>query len=73
VFSAVETTSYGRPASPPSVIVSQRFIDLPLEQETLPQLVARIEKEKILEALERHEYVQTARLKTWGFTSGIAL
>ncbi len=38
----------------------------PTEQETLPDLVARIEKEKILEALERHDYVQTRAAENLG-------
>jgi len=38
----------------------------PGEPETLPELVARIEKEKILEALERHEYVQTRAAENLG-------
>jgi DNA-binding NtrC family response regulator len=42
-------------------------LPMPLpETETLPDLVARIEKEKILEALENHDYVQTRAAETLG-------
>jgi len=65
-FSAVAATSVWLTFRPTSRLCRPTACRLTFRTGDPPELVTRIEKEKILEALERHEYVQTRAAENLG-------